>query len=59
MEPEPSLLTSIPGEAGGLRAIENKAEPQNEVQIPYPGSQSFEKSAPGDLFLMLFILYPN
>lgn len=59
MEPEPSLLTSIPDEADGLRATENKAEPQNEVQIPYPGIQSLEKSTPSDLFLMLFILYPN
>lgn len=58
MEPGPSLLTSIPGEAGGLRATENKAAPQNEVQIPYPGIQSFGKSAPSDLSLCYFSCIP-
>lgn len=41
MELELSLLTSIPGEAGDLTVTQNKAGPQDEVQIPYLGIQSF------------------
>lgn len=39
-----TLLTSTPGEAGGWRATRNKAGPQGEVPIPYPGIQSFSNS---------------
>lgn len=50
---------STPGEAHGLRAPQNKAEPQVEVQIPYPDIQSFLKYDLNYLLLMLFIPRPS
>lgn len=50
---------STPGEAHGLRAAQEKAEPQVEVQIPYPDMQSFLKYDLNYLLLRLFISHPS